>query len=58
MLPFVTQCKEFFGMKPNETIGEFAKEIKELTDQDKMEIFEGFKKIGIECEPPRLSNQQ
>ena len=50
---FTAACKDFFGFKDGQKLSEFAAELKALTPEDKQDIFEGFKAIGIECEPPQ-----
>lgn len=39
-------CKDYFGLKPNQTAMEFLKEFKELTDADRDEIKVGLEKVG------------
>ena len=35
---FVKACQNFFGRKPGQTLGEFAQEIKQLTQADRDEL--------------------
>jgi len=42
----VSAAKDFFGLKPDQTIGGFSMEWKQLTERDKLEIKEGLQKIG------------
>jgi len=44
---FVVRCKEFFGLLPNQKLVGFAKELKELTDEDRVEFTEAFEKMGM-----------
>lgn len=39
---------EFFGKKPNQTLGEFQSEIRALTPEDRAYFIREFAKIGIE----------
>lgn len=40
--------KQYFGMKPEQKISEFAEELKRLTPKDKQELKEMLQAIGIE----------
>lgn len=44
---FAARCAEFFGRKPNQSISEFAAELKQLTDDDKRWFIEQFNKLGL-----------
>jgi len=46
-MTFVAACRQFFGMLPNETLQEFVAELKALTPQDKLDLIEMFKSVGI-----------
>ena len=48
-MTFVQACKTFFGLLPNETLLEFAQELRQLTPQDKLELIEMFRSIGIDA---------
>lgn len=50
---FVTRCKSFFGLLPGQTLGGFAHELGELSNQDKIELVDMFNEIGL---PTRLSS--
>jgi len=52
---FTAACREFFGFKPGQTLAGFAEELRALTPKDKADIYEGFKAIGIQCDPPAQS---
>lgn len=43
---FIVACREFFGMKPGQTLQDFAKEIRELTPDDRKEFQEMFLSVG------------
>lgn len=43
---FIVQAKEFFGLKPSQTLQEFSTEIKALTEKDKAELSEMLTKAG------------
>ena len=45
---FTTACLKFFGKKPDQSLTEFAAELKQLTDQDRDDLRAMFKDIGIE----------
>lgn len=47
---FVKACRDFFGLKPGETLAEFAAELKALTDKDKQDLVAEFKRIGWDVE--------
>lgn len=36
--PFVAACKQYFGLKPGQTLLEFKTEVDGLTQQDKLEL--------------------
>lgn len=45
---FMVACKEHFGLKQDQKLAEFAAEIKALTAQDKADLVNDFKAIGVE----------
>lgn len=49
---FTAAAKGFFGYKPGQTLREFGDELKDLTYGDKMEIAEGLRNIGHDCDDP------
>jgi hypothetical protein len=49
---FMTACRLYFGLLPDQRPMDFGKEFIRLTDADKKEIYEGFQKNGVECEAP------
>lgn len=49
---FTAACKEFFGMKPGQSLQDFGKELKGLTYEDKKEIAEGLRQVGVDCDDP------
>jgi hypothetical protein len=46
---FVVACKQFFGLLPNQTLQEFAAELRKLTPEDKQELIKLFAEIGIDA---------
>lgn len=51
-LSFVAACKRFFGFKDGQSISEFGRELKDLTHAEKLEIAQGMRAAGIDCEDP------
>lgn len=47
-LSFMAACKDFFGLKSGQTSMDFAKEIKELTEEDRKDIRLGLEQNGYE----------
>lgn len=45
---FAVACKQFFGIRPGTTTGDFMQELKALTPEDKADLKVEFAKIGIE----------
>lgn len=45
---FVVACKRYFGMKPEQTMGQFAQELKALTDKDRQDLKAMFPSVGYE----------
>lgn len=43
---FPTACLDFFGKLPNQTTGEFANELKSLTEADRAEFKEALTERG------------
>lgn len=48
-MTFISACRKFFGIKDGQTLQQFASEIKELTAQDKLDLIEMFKTVGIDA---------
>ena len=48
---FSAACLKFFGKKPNQSNTEFMVEMRQLTDDDKHELAEMFKTVGINITP-------
>lgn len=46
---------DFFGKKPNQTLGEFQNEIRALDEADRAYFVREFAKIGVEVETVRPS---
>lgn len=46
-MKFTTACLEFFGKKPDQSLQEFAAEMKELTEKDRADLTEMFPNVGI-----------
>jgi hypothetical protein len=53
---FIGACREFFGFKPGQTLTEFGAEIKALSYEDKKEIAQGLRDVGIDCADPAPVN--
>ena len=54
---FIAACREYFGFKPGQTLGEFGAEIKQLNHADKVEIAEGMRKhAGMDVADPIAAN--
>lgn len=47
-MSFIAACRTFFGLKPNESLQEFVKEIKDLAEKDKADLTEMFRSVGID----------
>lgn len=47
-MTFMSACKDFFGLHPNQTGLQFGQEIKALTAEDRAEIKAGLEKMGYE----------
>jgi len=45
-MTFMQACKDFFGLKADQTPMQFAKEVRELTADDRTEITTGLEKNG------------
>lgn len=45
---FAKACKEYFGMKPGQTLSDFLAELKELTEKDREELKAMFPSVGYE----------
>jgi hypothetical protein len=46
---FILACREFFGLKPNQSLQEFAQEIRMLTPDDRAQFIEMFKTVGYDA---------
>ena len=46
---FIMACREFFGMLPGQTLQEFAKEVRELTTDEKKYFIELFRTVGYDA---------
>lgn len=49
---FTGQMKSYFGLKQNQTIGEFAAELKAISHKDKVEFCEMLNAAGYPTEEP------
>lgn len=52
MLTFVGAMKQYFGMKPGQTLSEFGAELRAVSDADKLWYHSELNRIGIACTPP------
>ncbi len=48
---FTKACMDFFGKKHNQTLTEFAAELKTLTTKDRSDLVKDFAVIGIAITP-------
>jgi DNA topoisomerase IB len=44
---FIKACMDHFGKRPGQTLMQFRDELNELTDQDRKDLIEYFKDIGV-----------
>ncbi len=44
---FMVACKQHFGLTKTQKLSDFVKELKQLTDDDRADLKEDFKAIGI-----------
>ena len=51
-ISFTAAAKHFFGFREGKGLTDFAAELKQLTIEDKLEIAEGLRQNGIDCEDP------
>jgi hypothetical protein len=49
---FTQAMKEYFGLPNGRTISDFARELKELSTEEKKEFYELLVGAGVECSPP------
>jgi hypothetical protein len=49
---FVKAMKDFFGLRPGQTVVEFGAELRALTYEEKLEFANGLRAIGINCADP------
>lgn len=49
---FLAAMKTFFGLKPNQTMGDFAAEMKSLDDNDRTWFHQEFLKQGYKVAAP------
>ena len=52
LITFAARCKAYFGMLPDQSLQDFAKELKDLTTEDKLEFWEAFNAMGLETARP------
>ncbi len=50
--PFITACKDFFGLLPGQSPVQFGKELLAMSAEFKKEVFDHLSKIGVDCEQP------
>src|SRR5712671_6267263 len=48
IMSFTAACKHYFGYRPQQTLGEFMAEVKELTPEDRAYFTKLFPSVGIE----------
>lgn len=49
---FTPAMKQYFGLRPGETLRDFAAELKMLTKEDKQEFAEMLRGEGVDCADP------
>lgn len=49
-MSFTKAIASYFGKQPNQTAGDFLKEIKALTPKDREDLTRDFRTVGIEIE--------
>ena len=54
---FTVACREYFGYQAGAGLAEFAKELKALTYEDKLEIAKGLRSAGVECIDPEAPKE-
>jgi hypothetical protein len=52
MPSFMGACKDFFGLLPDQTFLQFGKEVQQLSQDERIEIAQGLRKLGIDCDDP------
>lgn len=52
MTTFTAACRSFFGFLPGQNLRQFAEELKKLSHEDKMDIAQGLRDAGVECDDP------
>ena len=45
-MSFTAACKDYFGSKPGQSLGEFMAEVRALTEKDKGELTAMFPSVG------------
>ena len=48
VMSFTAACKDYFGYKQGQTLGEFMTEVKELSQDDRAYFTKLFPSVGIE----------
>lgn len=51
-MTFIAACRDFFGLKPDQKLTEFGKEIAALTPADREEIANGLRERGYTIDAP------
>lgn len=49
---FIAACREYFGFRPGQKLTEFGQEIKALSHEDKLELAQGLRDVGVDCADP------
>jgi hypothetical protein len=52
---FVKAMKDYFGLRPGQTVMQFGAELKALSYEEKLDFAQGLRSIGIDCAPPDQS---
>jgi hypothetical protein len=53
-MSFTARLKDFFGYLPGQSLSDFAKEIRALTTEDKLEFHAAFNALGMPTEMPKV----
>lgn len=46
---FIMACREFFGLLPGQTLQDFAKEIRALSEAERANFIEMFRSVGFDA---------
>jgi hypothetical protein len=49
---FVKAMKDYFGLRPGQTVLQFGAELRALSHEEKLDFANGFRALGIHCADP------